>query len=275
MGLRIATNTASISAQRALGVQQKKAEHAAMALASGSRIVRAADDAAGLAISEQMKSELRGLGQARNNAFNAISAIQVGEGSLGEIANILTRIKELSVQSASDTIGDRERKYLNEEATSLISELDRIATSTKFGDKYLLDGSSNELEFQVGTGSSDSNIIRYDATSNATADELGVSGISIEDKDGARDVLDRIDEAFTKVGEMRASYGSMQSRLESTVTNLDVQNENMMAAKSRISDADIAKETSQMASANILQSAAVSVLAQSNQLPQVALRLIG
>lgn len=275
MGLRIATNTASISAQRALGVQQKKAEHAAMALASGSRIVRAADDAAGLAISEQMKSELRGLGQARNNAFNAISAIQVGEGSLGEIANILTRIKELSVQSASDTIGDRERKYLNEEATSLISELDRIATSTKFGDKYLLDGSSNELEFQVGTGSNDSNIIRYDATSNATADELGVSGISIEDKDGARDVLDRIDEAFTKVGEMRASYGSMQSRLESTVTNLDVQNENMMAAKSRISDADIAKETSQMASANILQSAAVSVLAQSNQLPQVALRLIG
>lgn len=275
MGLRIATNTASISAQRALGVQQKKAEHAAMALASGSRIVRAADDAAGLAISEGMKSEIKGLGQARNNAFNAISAIQVGEGSLSEIANILTRIKELSVQSANDTLGEKERSYLNKEATSLIEELDRIATSTRFGDKYLLDGSQNELEFQVGTGSSDKNIIRYDATSNATADELGVSGISIEDKESARDVLDRLEDAFTKVSEMRASYGAMQSRLESTVTNLDVQNENLMAAKSRIADADIAKETADMASSNILQSASVSVLAQANQLPQVALRLIG
>lgn len=275
MGLRIATNTASISAQRALGVQQKKAEHAAMALASGSRIVRAADDAAGLAISEGMKSEIKGLGQARNNAFNAISAIQVGEGSLSEIANILTRIKELSVQSANDTLGEKERSYLNKEATSLIEELDRIATSTRFGDKFLLDGSQNELEFQVGTGSSDNNIIRYDATSNATADELGVSGISIEDKESARDVLDRLEDAFTKVSEMRASYGAMQSRLESTVTNLDVQNENLMAAKSRIADADIAKETADMASANILQSASVSVLAQANQLPQVALRLIG
>lgn len=275
MGLRIATNTASIAAQRALGVQQKKAEHSAMALASGNRIIRAADDAAGLAISEDMKSELRGLAQARNNAFNAISAIQVGEGSLSEMANILTRVKELSVQSASDTVSDRERKFLNQEATALIDELDRIAVSTKFGNTKLLDGSNTEMEFQVGTGSDDSNRIKYDASADATASELGVSGVNIEDKDGARDVLESLDEAFNKVGAMRASYGAIQSRLESTVTNLDVQNENMMAAKSRIADADVAKETSELASANILQNASVSVLAQANQFPQVALRLVG
>lgn len=275
MGLRIATNTASISAQRVLSIQQKRSEHAAMALASGKRIVRAADDAAGLAISENMNSELKGQAQARNNAFNAISAIQVGEGSLGEVANILTRIKELSVQAASDTIGDKERTYLDLESKSLVDELDRIAKTTKFGDKKLLDGSGGKLEFQVGTSAGSENIISYDFNSNSTASELGVDGISIASKEDARDVLGMIDEAFSKVGSMRASFGSMQSRLESTVTNLDVQNENLMSAKSRIADADVAKESAEIASANILQQAAVSVLSQANNFPQVALKLIG
>ena len=133
MGLRIATNMASISAQRAMGMQTKRQEHAAQALASGSRIVRAADDAAGLAISEGMKSEIRGTAQARNNASNAISAMQVGEGGLSEQTNLLTRLRELAVQSASDTLGDKERAYLQLEAGSLVDEIDRISKTTKFG----------------------------------------------------------------------------------------------------------------------------------------------
>lgn len=274
MGLRIATNVSSIAAQRVLGVQQKRAEHAAQALASGSRIINAADDAAGLAISENMKSELRGITQARNNASNAVSAIQVGEGSLSEISNILTRVRELGVQAASDTVGEQERKYLDQEAKSLVSELDRIAKTTKFGNRHLIDGTSSSFEFQVGTTKDENNIISFDNEANATASELGVDGISIASKEDARDVLKSVDDAFAKVNGMRATFGAMQSRLQSTVTNLDVQNENLSAAKSRISDADVAKETAEMASATILQNAAVSVLAQANQFPSVALKLV-
>lgn len=274
MGLRIATNISSISAQRVLGVQQKRSEHAAQALASGNRIVHAADDAAGLAISESMKSEIRSITAARTNAFNAVSAIQVGEGALSEVSNILTRVRELGVQAASDTIGDQERKYLNQEATALVQELDRIAKTTKFGDKRLLDGSSTVFEFQVGTSKGSENIISYENSLDATSSELGLESLSVESKEDARDILGTVDEAFTKINSMRASFGAMQSRLQSTVSNLDVSHENLSAAKSRIADADIARETSEMASANILQNAAVSVLAQANQIPAVALKLL-
>ncbi len=141
MGLRIATNTASIAAQRVLGTQQKRAEHAAQALASGSRIVNAADDAAGLAISENFKGQLKGIGQARNNANNAISFVQVSEGGLNEISNILIRLRELGVQASSDTVSDTERGFLNKETQQLVQEADRIAKTTVFGNKKMLDGS--------------------------------------------------------------------------------------------------------------------------------------
>ena len=158
MGLRVATNMASIAAQRSLATQSKKQEHASQALASGNRIVRAADDAAGLAISEGMKSELRATGMAKSNAFNAISAIQVGEGGLSEMTNLITRLRELGVQSASDTIGDKERVYLQQEAKSISEEVDRISKTTKFGDKQLLDGSNPEFDFHVGTNANKENI---------------------------------------------------------------------------------------------------------------------
>lgn len=274
MGLRIQTNVSSIAAQRALSVQQKRSEHSAMAMASGNRIVNAADDAAGLAISETMKADIRSITAARTNAFNAVSAIQVGEGSLAEITNILGRVRELGVQAASDTVGEKERGYLNNEAKALVEELDRIAKTTKFGDKKLLDGSNSELEFHVGTASGSDNIITFKDALNSTSSELGLEGISLESKSDARDVLSSVDEAFDKVNSMRASFGSIQSRLQSTVSNLDVAHENLSAAKSRMSDADIAKETSEMTSANILQNAAVSVLAQANQFPSVALKLL-
>lgn len=275
MGLRVTTNMASISAQRSLSNQAKKQEHASQALASGSRIVRAADDAAGLAIAEGMKSELRATGAARANAFNAISAMQVGEGGLSEMTNLITRIRELGVQSASDTIGDKERVYLQQEAKSLSQEIDRISRTTKFGDKQLLDGSNSELEFHVGTNAAKENIISYKLESGVTASDLNLDGVDISSKSGARDVLANTDKALEQVSRMRASFGSMQSRLESTVNGLEVKNENLSAARSRITDADVAKESSELASSTMLQNAAIGVLAQANQQPYSAMKLIG
>ncbi|MGZ3772842.1 MAG: flagellin N-terminal helical domain-containing protein [Pseudobdellovibrionaceae bacterium] len=274
MGLRIATNVASIAAQRVLGKQQKRAEHSAQALASGSRIVNAADDAAGLAISENFRGQLRGMSQARNNANNAISFTQVGEGGLGEMTNILVRMRELGVQAASDTVSDTERGFLNTEAQQLIQESDRIAKTTQFGNTKLLDGSGGELQFHVGPYGGDENVIKFSFDADATTDSLGTSGVSVADKDSARAALESVDTAMAKIGAMRANFGAMQSRLESTVSNLDTSYENLASANSRIRDTDIAKETAEMASANILQNTAVSVLAQANQLPNVAMKLV-
>lgn len=274
MGLRIATNVASIAAQRVLNKQQKRAEHSAQALASGSRIVNAADDAAGLAISENFKGQLKGMAQARNNANNAISFSQVGEGGLSEVSNILVRLRELGVQAASDTVSDTERGFLNNEAQQLIQEADRIAKTTTFGNTKLLDGSGGQLQFHVGAYGGEENIIGFDFNADATTDSLGISGLGVADKDDARSALESVDGAMSKVGALRANFGAMQSRLESTVSNLDVAYENLSAANSRIRDTDVAKETAEMASANILQSTSVSVLAQANQLPNVALKLV-
>jgi len=275
MGLRIATNMASIASQRAMSMQTKRQDHASQALASGSRIVNASDDAAGLAIAEGMKSEIRGLGSARSNAFNAISAIQVGEGGLAETTNLLSRLRELGVQSASDTLGEKERGYLQLEAGSIVEEIDRISKTTKFADKNLIDGSNNTFEFHVGTNAGKENIISFTSDGNANVSELGISGADISDKSGARDLLSNIDGALEKVSKMRAGFGAMQSRLESTVNGLDVRSENLSAARSRIADADVAKEASDLASANMLQQAALSVLSQANQQPMVAMKLIG
>lgn len=275
MGLRIQTNMAAISAQKVLGMQQKKAEHASQALASGNRIVRAGDDAAGLAISENIKSQVRGMQMARMNAFNAVSSIQVSEGGLNEISNILTRLRELGIQAASDNVGDRERGFLNIEAKNIIEEADRIAKTTVFGDKKLLDGSGGTMEYHVGVGGGDENVIKFSLSTDARADELGIAGLSVESKDDARSLLKTVDDAASKVGAMRANFGAIQNRLESTTNNLDVQVENLSAAKSRISDTDVASESSNLASAQVLQNAAVSVLAQANQFPAVALKLLG
>ena len=276
MGLRINTNIASVSAQRVLSKQQNRLEHSQQALASGSRIVRAADDAAGLAISENIRGQVAGIKMARNNAFNAQSLIQVSEGGLNEISNILIRLRELGVQAASDTVSDVEREFLDQEAQQLVAESDRIAKSTRFGNKALLDGSGEEMEYHVGPfANEDENVIRYNISADATTSTLGVDGASIGDKDSARDTLSSVDEALVQIGKMRADFGAVQSRLQMTTSNLDIQYENLSAAKSRIADADIAYETSEMTSAQILQSASVGVLAQANQNGTAALRLIG
>jgi len=274
MGLRVTTNMASIAAQRSLAGQSKKQEHASQALASGNRIVRSSDDAAGLAIAEGMKSELRATNQARSNAFNAISALQVGEGGLSEMTNLITRLRELGVQSASDTIGDKERVYLQQEAKSISEEIDRISKTTKFGDKQLLDGSNPVFEFHVGTNANKENIINYKVDGAATTSELNLDSIDISSKSGARDLLGETDKALEQVSRMRAGFGAVQSRLESTVNGLDVKTENLSAARSRIMDADVARESSELASATMLQNPAISVLQQANQQPYAAMKLL-
>ncbi len=274
MGLRIKTNIASINAQRQLASQQKRNEHALAALSSGSRIVSAADDAAGLAISENIKGQTRGLAMARQNAFNAISLVQVSEGGLNEINNILIRLRELGVQAASDTVGDTERELLDQEVQQLLLESERIAKTTRFGNKKLLDGSGEELEFHVGPFGDEDNIIRYSMAADATNGALGIDGMGITDKDGARGALGQVDDALISIGKMRADFGAVQSRMNTTVSNLDIQYENLAAAGSRIRDTDVAFESAEVASSSVLQQAAVSVLAQANQTPMQAIRLL-
>jgi flagellin len=274
MGLRINTNLASINAQRQLGKQQVRGQHALAALSSGSRIVNASDDAAGLAISENLKSQTRGIAVARNNAFNAGSMIQVSEGGLNEISNILTRLRELGVQSASDNVSDTERGFLDLEAQQLVAEADRIAKTTRFGNKQLLDGTESDLEFHVGPFAGDENIIRYNLKADATASGLGFDGVSVSSKSDARDTLEVIDEAMVKLSGMRADFGSVQSRLNATTSNLDIQYENLSAANSRLRDADVAYESAELAASQVLQQASIGVLAAANQQGASALRLL-
>lgn len=275
MGLRINTNVAAINAQRNLGTQQKRLEHSLSAMASGSRIVNAADDAAGLSISESIRGQTVGIKAARNNAFNAISLVQVAEGGLNEISNIMIRLRELGVQSASDNVSDTERAFLDNEAQQLLEEADRISKSTRFGNKTLLDGAGDEMEFHVGPFAGEENVIRYRFTADATGSALGYDGLDVASKDGARDTLGSIDEVLTQIGKMRADFGAVQSRLQTTTSNLDIQYENLSAAKSRIRDTDFAFESSEMASAQILQQASVGVLAQANQSGNSVMRLLG
>ena len=275
MGLRISTNIASLNAQRQLDTQQKRYDHSLAALSSGSRIVSASDDAAGLAISENLRGETRGLAQAKANANNAISIVQTGEGGLNEVNNILIRLRELGVQGASDTLSDKERGYLDTEAQQLLKESDRIAKSTRFGNRKLLDGSGENLEFQVGAYSGGENTIAFKSSANATNSSLGIDSLSVADKSSSRSSLDQVDSALEKVGQLRADFGAFQSRLNSTVSSLDTHFENLSAANSRLRDTDVAAESSALASSNIQHQASISVLAQANQQPAAALRLLG
>lgn len=275
MGMRINTNLASMVAQRALSAQTKRQEHASQALATGQRIVQASDDPAGLAIAENLKSEIRANGQAKMNAQSAISLSQVGEGALSEMSNLVTRLRELSVQSASDTISDKERTYLQQEAKSLTEELDRISKTTKFGNSSLLDGSKSEFDFHIGAGSGKDNMVRFQSQSNVTASELDLDGASVSSKSDAVDLISKTDSALSKIAQARSSFGSLQSRMESIVTTLDIKQENLSATRSRVIDSDMAKEASELASAQVLQNASASVLAQANMQPMLAMKLLG
>jgi len=277
MSLRIATNVQSLAAQRYLETNHEMQNRSLEKLSSGSRINRAGDDAAGLAISENLKASVRSLKQATRNANDGISLIQVAEGSMNEISNILIRMRELSIQTSSDTIGDTERGFVDKEIQHLKSEIDRIARNTEFNGTKLLDGSSPELEVQVGIhNNAELDRFRYDTKELVTTlDALNLGGLSTVSKESSQNNLGSLDDAITHVNKNRASMGALQNRIYSTVNNNNVYQENLMTANSRIRDTDMAEETSELTKNNILTQANISVLGQANVNPQMALKLLG
>jgi flagellin len=276
MGLRINTNTASIAAQRALGITKNNLDSNLRKLSSGERITRASDDAAGLAISEKLKGHIRGLRQAKRNSDDGVSLIQTAEGGLNEISNIIIRLRELSIQAASDTVGDTERGFSNIEFQNLLEEVQRISQGSEFNGRKLLDGTGGVVEIQVGIHNDPTNDrIKYDSTStDASIEALGLIGEGIANKEGAQLSLSKLDDALMRVNGTRANLGALQNRLQSASNTIAITEENFSAANSRIRDVDVASETADMAKNNILSQAGVSVLAQANQSPNFALKLL-
>lgn len=292
MGLRIKTNIASVNAQRNLGLATAASGENMAKLSSGYRINKSADDAAGLAISETMKGKIRSLDQARRNASDGVSLVQVAEGSMNEVSNILIRLRELATQAASDTIGNTERAYTNREYTSLVQEIDRISNTTEWNGTKLLQGAESlpdEGMFTIHVGAGDGMIENTDRI-QIGVENLQVStellGLGQEAEIGplnpgeefsrgtAAEKLTTIDTALQTIASNRSFLGAQQSRLGSTINNLGVQIENLKSANSRIRDVDFAEETASFTQNRILQQGGVSVLAQANQLPEVALSLL-
>lgn len=277
MALRISTNVASLNAQKNLTRTNRALDQSLARMSSGFRINQAADDAAGLAISENLKGQIRGLGQANRNANDGISLVQVAEGGLQEVSNMLIRLRELSVQAASDTIGDTERKFLDVEYQQLKSEIQRVAEVTTFNGKDLLNGTGGLMDIQVGVNNDpfQDRISFNTSAANSSLEALGLGVESVGTKESAQTSIGVLDDAMVSVNAMRANFGAMQNRLQSTVSNLAVAHENLSAANSRIRDADIAAESAELTRNNILMQAGVSVLGQANSMQQVALKLLG
>lgn len=307
MGLRIRSNVASLTAQRHLKNSRTELDSSFEKLSSGYRINKSADDAAGLAISESLKANIRGLNQAKRNANDGVSLIQTAEGGLNEVGNIVVRLRELAIQSASDTVGDKERGFMNKEFMALKDEIDRISVSTEFNGTRLLIGNQDSVDSELTAGSNKApleiqigkdyfnsvdnpnqrqavNILRIDLqninarTEGENSLDLGSStdesGASVATKVQAQQSIARVDTAMTKLAGFRSDLGALQNRLMSSINNLGVVTENISAAKSRISDVDFAEETAKMTQANILQQSGVAVLSQANSNPQVALSLM-
>lgn len=277
MGLRIATNIASQSVQKNLKEVSMAGNSSLEKLSSGKRITKASDDAAGLAIATNLEAQTKGLRQATRNANDGISLIQTAEGGLNETTNILTRLRELTIQAASDTVGETERGFLDKEYQQLNKEIDRISESTMFNGTQLLNGEGRgSMDFQVGAFAGEQNRITFESgESDASASAIGVAGTSISEKGDALDAISNVDKAIERVSGQRANLGSIQSRLQSTVKNLEVQTINQDSARSVIQDVDVADASANLASTTVVKNAAVSTLAQANQIPMAALRLIG
>lgn len=276
MGLTIMTNELVLGAQRHLEQTGQRLNAVIQRLASGSRIVRASDDPAGLAISDSLNAEIRSLSAAGRNAQDGVSLIQIYEGGTNEINNMLLRIRELAMQAASDTVGDKERGMLSNEVNQLVEEVTRIARTTKFAGSELLSGKEVNMEFQVGPNNDpEVDRIRFaPGDSNLTAEAIGIADVDVADKINAQESLNMIDEGLNRVNEIRARVGSAQSRLNTTIQAQLILQENLMAAKSRIRDTDLAVESANLAKETILRQAGVAVLAQANETPRIALKLL-
>jgi flagellin len=275
MGLRVNTNVASINAQRNLSTVSERLGGNFRRLSTGLRISTAADDAAGLAISERLRSQVRSLEQGKRNANDGISLVQTAEGALNEVSSILTRLRELAIQSSNGSVSDQDKATLNEEFTSLVSEVDRIGRSTEFNGVKLLDGSSSSVSFQVGFGTTTGIDTLSVSLSAALSTSLSLNSLDIGSTGTTTTAITNVDAAINSVSSLRGSLGAVQNRLGSTINNLAIQTENLSAAESRIRDVDVAYETAQLTRNNILQQASISVLSQANAAPQSALQLLG
>lgn len=272
--MRIQHNIAAMNANRQLGINNNSVSKNLEKLSSGYKINRAGDDAAGLAISEKMRSQIRGLDQASNNANDGISLIQTAEGALNETASILQRMKELATQSSNGTYQDGvDRANIQAEITSLNSEIDRIAQSTNFNKSDLLNGNVTSITFQVGDVNTGAQQVVLTLTAMDSS-ALSVSGIDLGTQTGAQAALSVIDAAVNKVSTTRANLGAVQNRLEHTVNNLGVTSENLSSAESRIRDVDMASEMMALTKNQVLAQAAQSMLAQANTQPQSILKLL-
>jgi flagellin len=271
MGLRVNTNIAALTAQRNLGAVSTRLSSNFARLSSGLRIATAADDAAGLGISERMRAQIRSFEAAGRNAQDGVSLAQTAEGSLQEVSNILTRMRELAVQSANGTLTTTDRATLDTEFQALISEVDRIANTSTFNGVSLLDGSATSLDIQVGIAAGE--IITI-GLSDATASTLGVGTLDVTSVTNANAALTAIDSAIDGVTSARGNLGAAQNRMTSAIASITNTRENLSSAESRIRDVDVALETADLTRNSILQQAAVSVLAQANTQPQLALTLL-
>ncbi|MBZ0150173.1 MAG: flagellin FliC [Planctomycetes bacterium] len=274
MGLRVNTNIASINAQRNTSQVTTRLARNYQRLSTGLRISSAADDAAGLAISERLRSQVRSLAQASRNANDGISLVQVGEGALNEVSNILVRLRELAIQSANGASSTADKNTIKEEFDSLVNELDRIAQSTEFNGIKLLDGSASSVTFQVGINTSVGIDSLNVSLTPALATTLGLSTVDVGSNGNTSYAVQQIDAAVNAVSQLRGRFGSLQNRLQSTIANLGVAGESLSAAESRIRDVDVAYETAELTRNNILQQASISILSQANAQPQAALRLL-
>lgn len=274
--ISIKNNELSVAAQRHLNTSNRLYQGTIQKLASGSRIVQASDDPAGLAISDNLNATIRSLGQAVRNSQDGISLVQVFEGGTNEITNMIIRVRELAMQSASDTIGDQERSMLQAEVDQLKQEIDRVARTTRYAGQDLLNGDDINLEFQVGTNNNPEidRITFAPGNTNMTPDSLGIGGVDLSEKTGAQESLDLLDQALNQVNDIRARVGATQNRLLTTMTLQNIFTENLTAAMSRIRDADIGHESSELARTSILRQAGVAVLTQANQTPMLALQLL-
>jgi flagellin len=270
--MRINHNLAALNTHRQLTGNNNAATKNIEKLSSGLRVNRAGDDAAGLAISEKMRGQIRGLDMAAKNAQDGISMIQTAEGALNETHSILQRMRELAVQSSNDTNTTADREAMQAEVGTLISEIDRISTQTEFNTKKLLDGTLTDINLQVGANSGQS--MQF-TVSNMGATTLGVNGIDLAaDHATSTGAIDTINAAIETVSKERSNLGAIQNRLEHTINNLGTSSENLTAAESRIRDVDMAKEMMAFTKNNILTQASQAMLAQANQQPQGVLQLL-
>jgi flagellin len=274
MSLVVNNNIASINAQRNLGVSSSQLEGSVARLSSGLRITRAADDAAGLGISETLRAQIRSINQAVRNSNDGISLLQIADGGAEGIGNILGRLRELAAQSASGILGAGERSFLDQEFVALRSEIDRISAVTEFNGVKLLSGTDNDnLSIQIGFRSSGNDTLAL-ALNDLDTGSLNMGTVNVSTSENALSALSNIDNAISAVATARANVGSLQNRLDAAVQNLQVASENITAAESRIRDADIAFETAVFVRNQILVQAGTSILAQANTLPQQALALL-